>query len=154
MIIHQTGDLFTTDARAIGHGVNVDGIMGSGIALQFKERFPDMHNEYKKLCKSGELEPGGLMVYEQAPGLYIYNLASQDRPGANASYEWLSESFRRALGVAEADGLKEIALPRIGSGIGGLNERQVEGMIADIIAPTRVNVEIWSPPQKDIYVVI
>lgn len=145
-IIHQTGDVFTTDARAIGHGVNVDGVMGSGIAVQFRERFPEMYDEYRKLCKSGELAPGGIMVFEVAPKLYVYNIASQDRPGANATYEWLAEGIRQAVKIAEADGLTKFAIPRIGSGIGGLNERQVETLIADIIAPSRVNVEIWSLP--------
>lgn len=155
VIIHQIGDLFSTSAHAIGHGVNVDGAMASGIAVQFRDRFPEMHEEYKKLCKTGELAPGGLMVYEAGPGLYVYNIASQDRPGPNASYEWLAEGFRRALAVAEADGLTRIALPRIGSGIGGLDARMVESMLSEIIQKSPVSVELWTlPSQSDVYVVI
>lgn len=78
-LIHKEGDIFTSTAQALGHGVNVCGLMGAGIALQFRKRFPDMYLEYQKHCLSGALNPGDYFVWTLPDGRQIYNLASQDR---------------------------------------------------------------------------
>jgi O-acetyl-ADP-ribose deacetylase (regulator of RNase III) len=124
-LVHHTGDIFTTQSKGIGHGVNVAGVMGHGIAVQFKQRFPDMYSAYNTLCRQGHLLPGETMIWEPAPGLFVYNIASQ----------------------ADENGLTTIALPRIGSGIGGLNEREVELLLSQTVAPFKTSIEIWTLPR-------
>jgi O-acetyl-ADP-ribose deacetylase (regulator of RNase III) len=146
-LIHQTGDIFTTTAQAIGHGVNIKGAMASGIAVQFRDRFPQMHTAYKVLCKQGHLGTGQVMVWTAFEGHYIYNISSQDFPGANARLEWLRDGVKSALEHAEEEGLSMIALPRIGSGIGGLNQDDVEAVLLELAENSAVDIELWTYSQ-------
>lgn len=58
MIKYETGDLLTADVQALVNTVNCVGVMGNGIALQFKQTFPENFREYKKVCDRENLEPG------------------------------------------------------------------------------------------------
>lgn len=147
-LIHQEGDIFYTTARGIGHGINVDGAMASGIAVQFRDRFRSMHNQYRELCRVGAIEPGSIFAYEAGEhygrALYVYNIASQDRPGRNARLEWIESGVREALAHAASVGIDRIALPRIGSGIGGLNQDEVEAILDRLAKESPVDIELWT----------
>jgi O-acetyl-ADP-ribose deacetylase (regulator of RNase III) len=145
-LIHKTGDMFTTDARAIGHGVNIAGVMGHGIAVQFRNRFPEMHQAYKIACKRGLLEPGKTMIWPHTDDLFVYNIASQDQPGRNARLDWLEEGVEAALQHADAKGIEKIALPRIGAGIGGLNWDEVAGALLRLAEEHKCDIEVWTLP--------
>lgn len=142
-MIIKHGDLFTTEATKIGHGVNTKGVMGAGIAKAFKEKYPNNYKAYANECKLGNLKPGGLMVWLE-DGKSIYNLASQDNPGADASYAWLFESTNRAarrlLNMKE----KTLAIPQIGCGIGGLDWDEAEKVLrtVELINPG-FEFEVW-----------
>ena len=114
-----TGDLFSTDATMIGHGVNCKGAMRKGIAVEFSTRFPDMYDRYKDLCRKGNLKPGEVYIYE-SENWTIANIASQFRPGNDAKYEWSIRGLGTALEIASCFGHESLAIPRIGCGIGGL----------------------------------
>lgn len=146
MPTYKTGDLFTTDASAIGHGVNVDGLMGAGIAVEFKQRFPDMHKVYVNECDTGRLTPGDTMPYEVTPGKWVYNMASQDRPGRHANYEWLYSSAVKALNHAHSVGIDTIAIPRVGCGIGGLSWGLVNQFLtfAESRSTGDTTFEVWT----------
>jgi len=142
-MIEKTGNLFTSDAPAIGHGVNVDGLMGAGIAVQFRTLFPEMYRQYAALCASGSLNPGEVFLYH-SPNFIVYNIASQDRPGKNARLEWLEDGLRASVAHAEGMGLDRIALPQIGCGIGGLDLTDVRGLMQDVEMGTSVQFELWT----------
>lgn len=147
-LIHRKGDIFTTNSRAIGHGVNTRGVMGAGIALEFKKRFPDMYEDYRTLCVSGDFTGGDVFPWSikssWGSDLMVFNIASQEDPGANASYDFLVEGTRQAIDICELVGQPALALPRIASGIGGLDEDIVEGILFTLAARTRVNIELWT----------
>lgn len=148
----MSGDIFRTYAPAIGHGVNTVGAMGAGIAVQFKERFPGMYDQYHYLCLQGELKPGETYVYEAGTGqlgikMWVYNIASQDLPGPNARLEWLESGVKAMLIHARDNGVKSVALPRIASGIGGLDEVEVENLLTRLVAEYPVNIELWTFPR-------
>lgn len=144
-LIIQHGDIWTTTARAIGHGVNVDGKMGAGIAVQFRERFPAMYDEYVRQCEDGTLEPGEIFAWEanKKPPQFIYNIASQDRPGPHAQIDWL----RRGVALAQDHAVKHhipmIALPMIGAGIGGLEPSEVVQVLKGRASYHVVDIELW-----------
>lgn len=144
-MITRQGDVFTTDAYYIAHGVNVDGVMGAGIAKTIREKFPTNYWFYKDACSNGTLKPGGL-VGKLDRGKVILNLATQDRPGANARYEWVFESMLRAATAVNKDkhNRKAIAIPQIGCGIGGLSWSGVRAVIfaVEAIVPD-VSFEVW-----------
>src|SRR6478609_351635 len=142
-MIEKQGDLFDSDAAYIGHGVNVCGVMGAGIAKAFREKYPHNYDNYKAACEQGRLQPGGFMVVPERRDsgrlVLITNLASQNKPGADASYPWLFRSlWTWAEQASEPNRLRLyggiIAVPEIGCGIGGLEwpkVKRIMGVIED-----------------------
>lgn len=147
-LIHREGDLFTTDARAIGHGVNTVGVMGAGIAVQFKAMFPEMYEEYRDYCERKVFQPGQIMPWRvQTPWghpAYVFNIASQEMPGANARYDYLIRGVEGALMLSDSYELGRLALPRIGSGIGGLDEKMVEAILSELASRHETDIELWT----------
>lgn len=119
-MIEMYGNIFDTEQLHIGHGVNTHGVMGAGIALQIRDRFPKNYIKYYNYCRSGELQPGHVVAMREK-GWVVYNLASQDAPGPHARYEWLANSLRESVNamLSHDDG-NLLAIPEIGCGIGGL----------------------------------
>lgn len=148
-LIHKTGDIFSTEAHGIGHGVNLHGIMGSGIAVQFRERFADMHKAYQIVCANKQMNPGQAMIWLVKDDYFVYNIASQQAPGANARLDWLESGVKAALEHAEEVGIESIALPRIGSGVGGLDQDDVEAVLLRLAEESPVDIELWTLPPKD-----
>ena len=91
MIVERTGDLFTSDCPALGHGVNT---LGAGIAVEFRRRWPALYEAYREACRSGRLQPGGIFVW-QAPDRLIVNLATQRGVGRGAArLAWVRQAAR------------------------------------------------------------
>lgn len=131
-MIVTKGDLFASNGRAIGHGVNCKGKMGAGIAVLFKKKYPDMYKEYSELCERGELVPGDCFIWDNGDGTFVYNLASQDYPGKDARLNWLGNAAVKALQHADKNNIKRICLPQIGCGIGGLEWNDVEALLRQV----------------------
>jgi O-acetyl-ADP-ribose deacetylase (regulator of RNase III) len=143
-LIHKKGDVFTSTAPAIGHGVNIYGRMGAGIAKSFRANYPDMYEDYKNLCDQKLLEAGGLMAWtDPATNVIIFNIASQDKPGAYAKIEWLSSGLNAALDHADKLGLDRVAIPHIGTGIGGLPLELVTSFVRGIAESHNADIEFW-----------
>jgi O-acetyl-ADP-ribose deacetylase (regulator of RNase III) len=143
-LIELTGDLFTSTTPALGQGVNVKGLMGSGIAPLFKRRWPAMYAEYRALCLSGQLLAGGLHAWHG--DITIYNIASQDNIGRSSRLEWLESSLELALVDADFRGYDRIAIPQIGCGIGGLLRADVRPIVEAAAARHLADIEVWTLP--------
>lgn len=147
---YVTGDMFTTTQPAFGHGVNTQGVMGSGIAKIIRNLYPDVFPPYKKACDDGSLTGGGILPVQIENGPIILNIASQEKPGANATYEFLRESIENTFRYAYHAELTGFALPRIASDIGGLEWKKVSAIIEEIAADyPDITVELWSLPGAD-----
>jgi len=129
MYTDKRGDIFTTKAEAIGHGVNCRGLMGAGIAVAFKQRFQGMYEAYKVRCITGELQGGEVFPWRDDSGLWVYNIASQVEPGPNAKVTLFLPAMIKTLMHAEKHGVRSIAVPQIGCGIGGLDWPEVRGLL-------------------------
>lgn len=142
----RPGDLFASSAPALAHGVNIRGFMNAGIAKEFRVRFPEMHAEYQALCRRDGLAAGEVQAWKDPKsGRWVYNLASQDEPGAYARLEWLDTSARAMLAHASHHGVGIVAMPRIGCGIGGLRWRDVERTLSGIAHDSDdVQLEVWT----------
>lgn len=116
-VAHRKGDVLT--APAFGHGCNCKGAMGAGVAALVRDRFPEAHAEYVKLCRSGVFKPG-VVHHAVERGVHVFNLATQEFPGPDARVEWIEASVGRALEMCESLGIPELAIPWLGCGIGGL----------------------------------
>lgn len=150
-ITHKSGDIFTTSQPAVIHGVNIRGVMGSGIAKTVRMHYPDVYSSYREYCLAGKLQAGGLFPFfghdpsGKTDSRWILNAASQDDPGPSATYEWLQESVRRAFDFATRFNLSGVAICRIGAGIGGLDWAPTLSIIEQLSRefPT-LEVEIWT----------
>lgn len=142
-MLTRHGDMFTSSAQGLAHGVNVDGVMGAGVALGFRRNFPGLYKSYRQACRSGQLQPGGMHVFRTRDGRWVYNLASQDRPGPRARIEWIASAAHLALHHADNNGVRLVAIPRIGSDIGGLDWRDVSTTLAEVEQEHAASFEAW-----------
>lgn len=145
-MIERTGDVFTTEAKYIGHGVNTQGVMGAGIAKTIRDKFPHVYKEYRWLCMGNNLTPGNFFVYPEN-GKLIVNFATQAMPGPDANYDWLFTSLLRFSQQAVAKIPKNgnlVAIPELGCGIGGLEWPTVKQTIelVEAIVP-EIKYEVW-----------
>lgn len=122
MITWEDGDLFDCGIPAIAHGVNCQGVMGAGIALQFRQRYPEMYESYRRRCaKPSGFIPGDVMPWRHDDGRVIFNLATQFLPGPDAKLWMISAAVGRMITEAHHDFcITRIAMPEIGCGIGGI----------------------------------
>jgi O-acetyl-ADP-ribose deacetylase (regulator of RNase III) len=138
-----TGDLLriASEAEAIGHGCNCDGVMG-GLASHVEARWPALAIAYRAACRTGTFTLGGVLPWlDESSGVWVYNLATQQRPGADAQLGAIDSSVRAAIEHARAHEVVRIFLPRIGAGIGGLEWHDVYATL-DSIATTSGDVEL------------
>lgn len=123
------GDIFAIpDVYSYAHGCNCAGAMGKGIALQFRDKYPEMYAEYKVLCQQGKYNPGDIFDYNYGIG-HIYNLGTQQTWRTKAKIEYIETSLIKMLKSAVSDKVRAIALPAIGAGLGGLDWGEVKALI-------------------------
>jgi O-acetyl-ADP-ribose deacetylase (regulator of RNase III) len=140
MSIHYvSGDLFANEhhAEALAHGCNCKGSMGAGIAVGFRERYPAMYEEYRRRCKTTprELNPGDAFLWKAENRPWVFNLATQeDYWRSRATYEAVERALREMRAQADAEGIRSIAMPRIGTGYGGLSWKKVRALIERVFA--------------------
>lgn len=123
MFTEITGDLFDPahGFEAIGHGVNLKGVMGAGIAKTVRDRYPAIMEPYRRACRTGELHLGGYQVWEAPDGLLVVNLATQQDLGRDARLWAVADSVYSALDDLEGRGVRRFGVPQLGAGIGGLD---------------------------------
>lgn len=135
-IEHKIGNLFdSTDLDAFAHGTNTLGVMGAGIAVEFKRRYPEMYRLYNKLGSQGSLEVGFVMPwYAQPPA--VFNLMTQGHEGRTilpATLEAIRDSVEVMFTHAENTRIKRIGMPKIGAGLGGLDWNDVEKVLLECL---------------------
>jgi O-acetyl-ADP-ribose deacetylase (regulator of RNase III) len=134
-----SGDLFANrfDAEALAHGCNCQGSMGAGIATGFRDRYPEMFAEYRRRCK---VQPrafnlGEAFLWKEAGKASVFNLGTQEGVWrARASYEAIETALRSMRGQADREAITSIAIPRIGTGYGGLSWKKVRAIVETVFA--------------------
>lgn len=130
MLTEVQGDLFTVSGLdALAHGVNCIGVMGAGIAKEFKRRYPAMFEEYARLCRRDRLYLGDTFAWK-AREAWIYNLATQPRPGPCATLDAVAKAVENMVDMATAVNVRRIGMCRVGCGLGGLRWPDVRPIIA------------------------
>jgi O-acetyl-ADP-ribose deacetylase (regulator of RNase III) len=120
--------------EAIGHGCNCRGVMG-GLAGLVEKRWPAMAAEYRARCNDSTFTLGGVFPWlDEQTGVWIYNLATQQEPGADARLDAIADSVRAAISHARANAVSTIYLPRMGAGIGGLKWDDVRDTLETVDA--------------------
>jgi len=149
MIEFRTGDILKTDAEALVNTVNCVGIMGRGVALQFKDAFPENFKAYAAACAREEVQPGRMFVFETdylANPKYIINFPTKRHWRGKSRIEDIEVGLKALVGEIRTRGIRSIALPPLGSGLGGLDWRTVRARIeAALSALDLVHVIVFEP---------
>jgi len=119
-------------AEAFAHGCNCQGAMGAGIAIGFKERYPEMYEEYRRRCKARprEFNPGDVFLWREEGKTSVFNLATQENYWrSRATYEAIETVLNKMRAGADSESIRSIAVPRIGAGYGGLSWDQCKLII-------------------------
>ncbi len=132
MIEYKTGDILTEDVTALVNSVNCVGIMGRGIALQFRNVFPDNFDAYAEACKRDEVQPGRLFVFETGQltnPRYIINFPTKRHWRGKSRVEDIEAGLHSLVQEIKERNIRSIALPPLGSGLGGLEWSNVRPRI-------------------------
>lgn len=144
MINYTSGDVFKQDVEALVNTVNCVGVMGRGIALQFKKSYPKNFTAYAKACKTEKVAPGSMFVFETgqlANPKYIINFPTKRHWRGNSRIEDIESGLIALKKVIAEHDIKSIAIPPLGSGLGGLNWADVKLLINDAFA-TEENCQV------------
>lgn len=131
MIESTTGNLLDAEVDALVNTVNCVGVMGKGIALQFKQRFPDMFECYKIASKHGKIIPGKMSIFitNDETGKYIINFPTKRHWRDKSLIEDIDSGLIDLIEIIKNNQIKSIAIPPLGCGLGGLDWSVVRSKI-------------------------
>ncbi|MGW3847116.1 type II toxin-antitoxin system antitoxin DNA ADP-ribosyl glycohydrolase DarG [Streptomyces fagopyri] len=149
MITRGTGNLLLADVDALVNTVNTVGVMGKGIALQFKRAYPENFEDYKASCDRGDVTVGRMHVHEVkqlGSPRFIVNFPTKRHWRAPSRIEDVTSGLVALRDEIVERGIKSIAVPPLGCGNGGLAWRDVEPMIRQALGTIPgVEVRVWEP---------
>ena len=148
MITYIKGDLLADSAQALVNTVNTVGVMGKGIALQFKEQYPENYNIYRKVCKEGQLKVGELLITHctrLGEEKIIINLPTKTTWRKLSEYSYIEWGLAALRAKIQEMGIRSIAIPPLGSHNGGLDWARVKTMIIDALGDLDCDIRLYEP---------
>lgn len=151
MVHYVTGNLLDSPARALVNTVNTVGVMGKGIALQFKEAYPHNFVVYKQACKSGELVIGKILPVQDRDAFgerLIINFPTKKHWRNPSEYAYVESGLKALRCFLESERLPDIALPPLGCGNGGLDWERVNALMVQYLGDLDTKVYIYPPNER------
>lgn len=152
MLSFTNGNLLDADTEALVNTVNTVGVMGKGIALMFKEAFPENFRTYAAACKAGEVRTGNMFVTERNGLLgprWIINFPTKRHWRNPSRIEWIEEGLTDLRQTIKSLGISSIAIPPLGAGNGGLEWSDVRSLITHYLGDmSDVDVQVYEPTSK------
>lgn len=149
MIRYTRGNLLDEPVEALVNTVNTVGVMGKGIALMFKERFPKNMAAYSQACKAGQVTTGKMFVTETGELMgarWIINFPTKQHWRDKSKIEWIEEGLQELKQFIIEHQVKSIAIPPLGAGNGGLNWHEVKSKIEAALSDLdQVEIVIFEP---------
>ena len=145
MIELRRGDLLKQDAEALVNAVNCVGVMGRGIALQFRKAFPENFKIYEAACKRGEVKPGEMLVFDThqvTNPRYIINFPTKRHWRDQSRITDIESGLEALVKEVHDRGISSIAVPALGCGLGGLKWSEVRPRIEKAFAKVP-DVQVW-----------
>ena len=153
MIEYKNGDILREDVEAIVNTVNCVGIMGRGLALQFKNKFPQNFKEYQLACTNKEVQLGKMFVHQTGQLInpkYIINFPTKGHWKQNSKIEDISNGLDDLITIIEKYSIKSIAIPPLGSGLGGLDWKMVKKLIEEKLKNINCTIILFEPLEQKI----
>ncbi|MCI4442730.1 MAG: macro domain-containing protein [Lentimicrobium sp.] len=149
MIQYIEGDLLESKAEALVNTVNTVGIMGKGIALQFKNHFPANYKSYAQACKEKQVKAGSLFISEDISMLggkkKIINFPTKTDWRKPSEYSYIESGLIELSKYIQDNSVKSIAIPLLGTGNGGLEWNKVKALIEKYLSDLECDIQIYLP---------
>lgn len=146
MIVEATGSIFDSEAHALVNPVNCLGVMGDGLALAFKKKFPKNFKAYEKHCNSLLMITGSVFSFKEPEGPWIINFPTKDHYVHDSEILYIKTGLDALKKEIIALKLESIAIPALGCGLGGLEwgdvKLEIEKSLSDL---ENVKIEIFPP---------
>jgi len=151
-LIHEVeGDLLLTKAVAIAHGIAPNDDFHTGLALSLRERWPAMYKDFRHYCQSTHPKPGGVWTWAGVDAPRIVNLFTQEgayghhggKPG-RANLTYVSKALHELSQIVEKEKFTSIALPRLATGVGGLDWSEVKPLIERHLGGLSIPVIVYA----------
>ena len=150
MIIEKKGNIFTTKCQTIVNTINCVGVMGAGIAYEFRLRENDMYVKYQALCNERKIDIGILWIY-RTQKYNILNFPTKYDWKYPAKEEYLQKGLQKFVETYQQKGITSIAFPLLGADRGGLNPQDSLKIMFKYLSNCDIDIEIWhfDPYAKD-----
>jgi O-acetyl-ADP-ribose deacetylase (regulator of RNase III) len=150
MIYEVSGDILLTKAQAIVHGIAANDPMNQGLAMSLHKNYPAMHKDFHHYCKTQHPKPGDAWLWGGADNVRVINLITQEggyehgsRPG-KATVKFVSDCLKSLAKIVNKEKLTSIALPRLATGVGGLDWSDVQPLIVQRLAKLDIPVIVYT----------
>lgn len=145
MIEFTSGDMFEKPVDIRVNTVNCKGVMGAGVALAFKNRYPDMFKDYKKACHDGIVRPGSMYVWKNLLGDWIINFPTKRDWREPSRYDDILAGLEDLRSYLKGLGPVSVALPALGCGHGGLDWGKVSSMVKEKLSDLDARILVFEP---------
>lgn len=143
MVLYVKGNLFHSPAQVLVNTVNTVGVMGKGVALEFRRLFPEMYNQYRDLCERGAFRVGQLWLY-RSPRKWVLNFPTKQHWRAPSRVEYIEAGLQKFVEVYAGWGIHSIAFPPLGCGNGQLDfDTQVRPLMERYLSPLPIDIFIY-----------
>ena len=149
MIYEVEGDVLLTKAQAIAHGIAAKDPMDRGLARNLHEQYPAMHKDFHHWCNQTHAQPGTAWLWGGAGGVRIVNLITQEggyghgaRPG-KATTAHVNHALRALKKIIGKETLSSVAIPRLATGVGGLEWKEVKPLIQNQLGELEIPVFVY-----------
>lgn len=141
MLIYKRTSLLEANTQTLVNTVNCVGVMGKGIAKEFKERDPKMFAAYKNICDQKLLQPGNLWLWRGSPN-WVLNFPTKRHWRSPSKLEWVEAGLKKFVSTYEGQGISEISFPKLGCGNGNLDWDEVRPMMEHYLSDLSIPVFI------------
>lgn len=146
-MIHLVHDdsIFEANADVIVNPVNTEGVMGKGLALEFKKRFPDNYKAYAAHCHEGRLAGGSIFATWYSNGPWVVNFATKESWRAPSRLEWIYQGLIALKKFITDRHANVVAIPALGCGLGGLDWQSVQTAIEQVLGDVNATILVYPP---------
>lgn len=145
MISFVQGEFFESKSYALVNTINCVGVMGRGIALEFKTRYPAYFQSYKKACDNKQVRPGTLHVYRKDNSAVLIGFPTKDHWRNPSKLEWIGSGLKSLRGLILELEIPSISIPALGCSNGGLNWSDVKPLIEKELTALECNILVFEP---------
>jgi len=150
MMYQVSGDILLSQAQVIAHGIAANDPMNQGLALSLHEKYPSMHKDFHHWCHQQHPKAGSAWMWGGPQGVRVVNLITQEggyghgsRPG-KATLKYVRSSLKELTKIIKKEGFTSVALPKLATGVGGLEWDEVLPVIETVLGELDIPVYIYS----------